>query len=129
MIYPGRPMEPARPPKPVRIAVLAVLLALVLGAAPASGAVRHYVIRSQAFRLNGFETILPKVWTKTPRKDGYITSFYARLVYKDGRRVPIQKVMLHHIVFVDVGYPGGPVKTTSCPGRRAGESFWGTGEE
>ena len=126
MIYPGRPMGPARP---LKTALFVLLAASLWAAAPASSKVIHYSIRSQAFRLGGFETILPKVWTKTPQRDGYITSFNARLVYANGRRVPIQRVMLHHIVFVDVGYPGGPVKTTSCPGRRAGESFWGTGEE
>jgi plastocyanin len=36
--------------------------------------------------------------------------------------------MLHHIVFINAGHPGGPAKTTSCHGRR-GEPFWGTGEE
>jgi plastocyanin len=109
---------------------LALALVFALAApAVASAKVTQYTIRSQAFSLGGFETILPKVWTRTPEKDGYITRFYARLVYANGRRVPIQRVMLHHIVFVDVGYPGGAPKTTSCPGRRAGESFWGTGEE
>src|SRR5436305_8627157 len=129
MIYPGRPMESARPPKRARLVLLALAIAALAVPATAPAAVRHYTIRSQAFQLGGFETVLPKVWTKTPQRDGYITSFYARLVYANGKRVPIQRVMLHHIVFVDVGFPGGPVKTTSCPGRRAGESFWGTGEE
>jgi plastocyanin len=40
----------------------------------------------------------------------------------------MQKVMLHHIVFINAGHPGGQPKATTCPGRR-GESFWGTGEE
>ena len=53
---------------------------------------------------------------------------YARLMYAPGRPVPLQHVMLHHIVFINAGYSGGPAKTTSCHGRR-GEPFWGTGEE
>src|SRR5882724_5875341 len=122
-------MERARTRFSARITVLAVALAALGLAAPAAATVHHITIRSQAFELQGFETVLPKVWTKTPEQDGYITRFYARLVYANGKRVPIQRVMLHHIVFVDTGYPGGPLKTTSCPGRKAGESFWGSGEE
>ena len=76
------------------------------------------------FTLSGFQTILPKITVPTPKRSGYITRMDAWLVYEDGRRVSIRDVMLHHIVFINVGRD----KNGSCPGR-GGEPFWGTGEE
>jgi plastocyanin len=52
----------------------------------------------------------------------------ARLVDRRGRPISINRAMLHHVVFINAGHPGGPRKRSSCPGRR-GEPFYGTGEE
>ena len=111
----------------MRIVLSAVALSLAL-ASTASAATRTYTFRTKTFEIGGFETIYPKLFVKTPKRDGYITYMYARLMYAPGRPVPLQHVMLHHIVFINAGYSGGPAKTTSCHGRR-GEPFWGTGEE
>jgi len=51
-----------------------------------------------------------------------------RLVDAEGARIALGQVMLHHVVFINDGRPGGPRKTSSCPGR-GGEPFYGTGEE
>jgi plastocyanin len=107
----------------------AVALALaLLPAAAASGATKTYTLKSKAFEVSGFQTIYPQVQVKTPKRSGYITYMYARLMYAPGRPVPLKHVMLHHIVYINAGYPGGPQKGTTCPGR-VGEPFWGTGEE
>jgi plastocyanin len=106
----------------------AVALALSLVPATASAATTSYTLRSKPFEVGGFETIYPKVQVKTPKRSGYITYMYARLMYAPGRPVPLKHVMLHHIVFINGGHPGGPQKDTTCPGR-VGEPFWGTGEE
>jgi plastocyanin len=111
----------------LRIVLGAVALSLALGST-ASAATKTYTFRTQTFTIDGFQTIYPKLFVKTPRRSGYITYMYARLMYAPGRPVPLQDVMLHHIVFINAGYSGGPAKTTSCQGRR-GEPFWGTGEE
>jgi plastocyanin len=105
-----------------------VALALALAPAAASGATTAYTLKSKPFDVNGFETIYPKVQVKTPKRSGYITYMYARLMYAPGRPVPLKHVMLHHIVFINAGHRGGPKKVTTCAGR-AGEPFWGTGEE
>jgi plastocyanin len=110
-----------------RIVLCAVALSLAL-AAPAGAATKSYTFRSKTFELGGFETIYPKLDVRTPRRSGYVTYMYARLMYAPGRPVPLRHVMLHHIVFINRGHVGGPAKTTSCSGRR-GEPFWGTGEE
>jgi plastocyanin len=109
------------------IALCIAALALAL-AAPATAATKTYTFQTKKFAVDGFETIYPKLFVKTPKRSGYITYMYARLMYAPGRPVPLQHVMLHHIVFINAGYAGGPAKTTSCHGRR-GEPFWGTGEE
>ena len=111
----------------LRIVLGAVALSLAL-CSTASAATKTYTFRTKTFTIDGFQTIYPKLFVKTPRRSGYITYMYARLMYAPGKPVPLQHVMLHHIVFINAGYAGGPAKTTSCPGRR-GEPFWGTGEE
>jgi plastocyanin len=104
-------------------------VALLLALAPAaSAATKTYTFRTKTFEVGGFETIYPKLFVNTPKRSGYVTYMYARLMYGPGRPVPLAHVMLHHIVFINAGYEGGPAKTTSCRGRR-GEPFWGTGEE
>ncbi len=105
------------------VAMLAVL-------APASAQARSetFTLKSKPFTLSGFQTTFPKVGVPTPRRSGYITRMDAWLVDGRGRRVTIRDVMLHHIVFINNGRPGGRSKHSSCPGR-GGEPFWGTGEE
>jgi plastocyanin len=110
-----------------RIVLGAVALSLALVPA-ASAATKTYTFRTKTFEVGGFETIYPKLFVKTPKRSGYITHMYARLMYGPGRPVPLAHVMLHHIVFINAGHSGGPAKTTSCRGRH-GEPFWGTGEE
>lgn len=104
---------------------------LALGAiAPgvAQAGTQTVTLKSRAFTLSGFKTIFPKVAVQAPRRSGYVTAMDAWLVDGRGRRVSIRTVMLHHIVFINNGKPGGPPKKTSCKGR-GGEPFWGTGEE
>ncbi len=113
--------------RPATLGLLLVLLG-VLGAAPASqAATRSMTFREGPFTLGGFETRTPKTWVRTPQVDGYLTHMDARLVRADGRRVPISRVMLHHIVFLNSSSSAARNRT-SCGGR-AGQPFWGTGEE
>ncbi len=114
----------------VRLAV-ASLAALAVGLilAPAScAAVKTYKLRNGPITLGGFQTKYPVPIVRTPKRSGYIVAMNARLVDARGRPVPISRVMLHHVVFINGGYPGGPDKVSSCPGRK-GEPFYGTGEE
>jgi len=110
-------------------AFLLLLVALVaaFASAPASAATETHTYRAGPYTLGGFNVELPKQYVKTPKKDGYVTWMDARLVYANGRQVPIQSVMLHHLVFINAGHKRYS-KRTSCPGR-SGEPFWGTGEE
>lgn len=61
--------------------------------------------------------------------DGFITRMYARMVDRQGQPIPISRMMLHHVAFLDLGGPGRPrVDETYCRGK-LGRRFYGTGEE
>lgn len=74
-----------------------------------------------------------------PDVDGYITGMEAHLVYANGQRVPVQHVMLHHVVFSNVGTRLGDRVNPTCsritmfdgvhqlPG--LSEPFFGSAEE
>ncbi|HEX8122138.1 MAG TPA: plastocyanin/azurin family copper-binding protein [Solirubrobacteraceae bacterium] len=65
----------------------------------------------------------------SPRVDGHIVRMHARLVGRDGRPLPIGRMMLHHLTFKDLGRPGHTRRdVTYCKGS-LGERFYGTGEE
>ena len=104
-----------------------IVAALALLAAPAQAADREVVYRAGPFQVGGFETVRPKVMVPSPKLDGYITHMHSRLVDERGRPVDIQKVMLHHVVFLNRGRFAGDRKP-KC-GARFGEPFYGTGEE
>src|SRR5688572_968588 len=99
----------------------------LLVAAPAQAAEREIVYRAGPFEVGGFETQRPKVIVPSPKVDGYITHMFARLVDEHGTPIDIQKVMLHHVVFLNRGRFAGDRKP-KC-GARFGEPFYGTGEE
>jgi plastocyanin len=103
--------------------VLLSIVALLAGAVPAHAATHHLTLRSKAFTVNGFQTVWPTATVRDAGMDGYITRMDAELVDAHGRRVLINKVMLHHTVFIDDSR-----SYNSCPGRK-GTPFYGTGEE
>ncbi len=109
------------------LGLLVLLLAALGAAAPAAAATRTMTFREGPFTLGGFETKTPKTWVRAPQVNGYLTHMDARLVHANGRRVPISRVMLHHIVFLNSSSAAARNRT-SCGGR-SGQPFWGTGEE
>jgi plastocyanin len=104
------------------------LVVCALAPAAASAAEHTYTLRHGPYELGGYETRYPEPQIETPEKSGYIVRMSARIVDAKGKRIPLGHVMLHHVVFVNDGHPGGPRKQSSCPGR-GGEPFYGTGEE
>jgi hypothetical protein len=77
--------------------------------------------------------------TPRPPVDGSITSMDVDVVGADGRQVPIRRLMLHHIVFANLGAQLGEKADATC-GRftmldsrttipAIGERFYGAGEE
>jgi plastocyanin len=106
----------------------ALVVACLLMPAAAVAKQRTFTMRYGPVTLGGYQTAYPERWVTTPKHAGYITRMTARVVDGHGRRMALSHVMLHHVVFVNAGRPGGPRKLSSCEGR-PGEPFYGTGEE
>jgi plastocyanin len=103
-----------------------VLLSIVIGllaAAPAGAATRHLTLRSGPYHVQGFQTVWPTATVHSAGLNGYVTKMDAELVDGRGRHVRINKVMLHHVVFID-----NDRRYNACRGRK-GTPFFGTGEE
>ena len=121
--------------------LLGVGLALLAGAAPASAAVQQVTERYGPIRLGPYQVKRGDAVFNVPKPniDGYITSMHARLVYADGREVPIANTMLHHVVFADLGSYVGEHRDATCDRflmfdsrsflPLAGHRFYGLGEE
>jgi plastocyanin len=107
--------------------IIAVLLAAALPPA-ASAARRTYTLRHGPITVGGFQTKFPIEHVRSPRRSGYIVGMQTRVVDRRGRPLSIRRVMLHHVVFINLGHRGGPSKRSTCEGR-GGEPFYGTGEE
>lgn len=110
------------------LAGVAALMVLALAAAPAPASERTYTIRSGPMTFGPFQTKYPSQVVPSPRRGGFIVRMSTRLVDARGRPISISRLMLHHVVFINSGRPGGPRRNNSCPGR-PGEPFYGTGEE
>jgi plastocyanin len=64
---------------------------------------------------------------RAPRVDGFLVRMHARVVDRRGRPIPVRRLMLHHVVYKNVGRFRGEHPDAVCGGRA--ESFYGTGEE
>jgi plastocyanin len=103
-------------------AAVAVAMAL---AAPAAADLVTVTHRSKPVRLEPYQVRYTTKDTKhvvPPRLDGFLVGMNSRVVDRQGRQLPVQRVMLHHIVYKTLGRVD-PV----CGGQA--ESFYGTGEE
>ena len=121
--------------------VLGAVTAALACATPAAAEVRHLEYRvgpievePYQVRQNGATVDIPK-----PDVDGAITAMDVDLVDADGSEVPIRRLMLHHIVFSNLGPVFGAKQDATCdsildldsvtriPGRL--ERFYAAGEE
>jgi plastocyanin len=117
----------------IRGAVLGVLLgavALLMPAAPAAADIKTVTVRQGPITLKPYEVRYTSKKTKevrAPGMDGFIIAMHARMVDLKGNPMPVQRIMLHHIVYKDVGSHLGERTDPVCGGRA--QSFYGTGEE
>jgi hypothetical protein len=119
--------------KHLSLAILVVVAASLAAAAPASAKTEterfRYPISVEPYQVKQDITIAQR-----PRVDGYITGMKADIVDANGEQVPIQRLMLHHIVFVTLGRRNpacseftGLDSQTKIPALF--EPFYGAGEE
>jgi plastocyanin len=88
-----------------------------------------YEVKQQGFALD----------VPTPAVDGFITQMHTDIVDADGSQVPINRLMLHHIVFLNLGTKFGTKRDATCNRftgldskstlPNVGERFGGSGEE
>src|SRR4051794_10643372 len=112
-------------------AALRILLVAALAAAmhaTSAAAAQTVTLRYGPVSIAGYETKRTTDAVRAPGLDGYLTAMHARVVDSAGNEVPKTRVMLHHVLFVNRGYPGAYRHTRAC-GPRLGEPFYGTGEE
>ena len=100
----------------VLAAVIAALFALPAAARPYEKTIKEgpYELGPYSVRLGAGANI------RTPRVNGFITHMEADVVdVRTGKVVPIQRIMLHHIVFSNLG----------SPTQKKSQAFYGDGEE
>jgi len=105
------------------------LLACLLAPAGSQAAEQAFKLRYGPVEVGGYRTAFPNPRSVlTPRRTGYVVRMSAQIVDARGQRIALRHAMMHHVVFINQGHPGGMRRTGSCPGR-AGQPFFGTGEE
>jgi plastocyanin len=92
---------------------------------PAAAKLKTYTLRFGPVAVGGFNVKLPRGVARTPRVNGDIVRMHADLVDRQGRRVTIRDVMLHHVFFSQ--HRAAP-EHWQCAGANE-EVFYGTGEE
>jgi plastocyanin len=116
-----------------RVIPLVVLLFALL-ASPAMAEVRTESFRYPV-QVNGYEVKQEFTFgVDHPKVDGFVTAMSVDVVDADGTPVPINRLMLHHIVFSTVGRPSATCNQftafdsrTKLPG--LAEQFFARGEE
>jgi plastocyanin len=88
--------------------ILALALALTLLSCAAASAATQTITRTFGpIKIGGYEVRQEtSLGVPTPGVDGYITDMRVNVVDKNGKPLPISRVMLHHIVFLNAGPPG-----------------------
>ena len=104
------------------------MLVALAAAAPADASTRTYTFRVGPIAMNGYATEQALQYTRSPKRFGYLTAMHARIVDAAGSPVPQERVMLHHVFFVNHGRFRGDRRAGDCKDRN-GETFYGTGEE
>ena len=106
---------------------IAFTLALVV-AASAQGKLVTKTMRWGPIRAGNYEVVSDTVRTPAPRLAGSIVEMHARMVDSAGRPMSPQRLMLHHVVFLNLGARTGDRHDGSCP-ELPRERFYGNGEE
>lgn len=96
--------------------ILALALALTLWSAAAASAATQTVTRTFGpIRIGGYEVRQESsIGVPTAGVDGYVTDMKVNVVDRRGRALPISRIMLHHIVFLNMGSPARPRRDNTC---------------
>jgi plastocyanin len=116
----------------LRLLFVAGLAALVLPGRAAAGT-ETLVLETSPITVTAFEVARGVRLAPSPQVDGYVVGMSAEVVDVLGNPVPMQDVMLHHVVFAKVGVPDSTCSSIedysgNASGLRA-ERFYAEGEE
>lgn len=131
----GRPTSAGRRPLWRGVLLLAAAVGLLAVPSAASAAVHTYTERVGPVTVGGYEVQQDVRLAPHAQVDGYITNMEVDVVDADGTPVPIQRLMLHHIVFANLNRPDATCDTImgfdERPNRlfSANERFYAAGEE
>ncbi|ADB49542.1 cupredoxin domain-containing protein [Conexibacter woesei] len=96
--------------------ILALTLTLTLLSAAAASAATQTVTRTFGpIKIGGYEVRQESSFgAPTAGVDGYVTDMRVNVVDRAGRPLPISRVMLHHIVFLNAGNAARPRRDKTC---------------
>ena len=108
------------------------MLAAAVGpvAGSASAELKEVVMRHGPFGVGPYSVRYTDPKSKiveAPDADGFIVRMHAQVVDAGGRRLPVRRMMLHHVLYKNRGRFDGDRRDPVCGG--GGQSFYGTGEE
>jgi plastocyanin len=109
---------------------LSVVLLLSASAADdaAHARTKTYTLRMGPVLLGKYQVRQDTTAVRFPNVNGYITRMSTRVVDGRGRRIPVKRVMLHHVLFSNRGRKDGQRHDGACPDIPR-ERVFGTGEE
>lgn len=115
--------------RPVLLLACVGAVLVALPASTAGAAQRTIVKRFGPIGIGPYAVKYRTSRLPAPNVDGHIVRMHARIVDRRGRQMPVNRMMLHHLTFKDLGRPGHTRRdVTYCKGS-LGERFYGTGEE
>jgi plastocyanin len=123
------------------LAALAAAVAILVVATPASAEPKTETFRYGPVSIGPYQVLQSdlKLNIPKPAADGYVTNMEVDVVDPDGSQVPINRLMLHHIVFANLGSQIGQKHDGTCNTFTSfdsenkipalGERFYAAGEE
>ena len=114
-----------------RLAVtLVIVAAAALAAAGAADAkIRDLTFKAGPYVVGHYDGRRGGEAVRAPRVDGSIVEMDANVVDKHGDVIPQNIVMLHHLVFKDLGHSTGVKPDGACPTSHGDQRFYGESEE
>ena len=99
-----------------RLLPLLCLPTLLALAAPASAEIKTETFRHGPIEVGGYEVKQQNAErvNSRPSVDGFVTHMEVDVVDADGKPVPISRLMLHHIVFLNAGRTFGEKRDGTC---------------
>lgn len=125
----------------VSAALVVVGFAILAAAAPASAELKTETFRYGPVTIGPYQVLQSdlKLNIPKPAADGFVTNMEVDVVDPDGSQVPINRLMLHHIVFANLGAQIGQKHDGTCNTFTSfdsqnkipalGERFYAAGEE